>query len=268
MQECRITQEAGNALDLRVWCMPILFHETTYSIMVAQNIENEKRREILEKTFFHDLLNTINGLVGLIDLLKETSENNCDDFRDLLDISTRTLIEEIYAQKDLMSAESNNLQIIKSSFNSFSALEETAAIYKRHEVTGEKNISIDPTSCQIKIFTDKGLLTRTIGNMIKNALEASHNGETVTLGCKQTDEKNIEFWVHNKRPMSREAQLQVFQRSYSTKGKGHGIGTWSVKLLTEQYLNGKASFTSSEEEGTIFRISIPIGSKSDLDILE
>lgn len=268
MQECRITQQNGNALDLRIWCMPLMIDEKLHSVFVAQNIDNEKRREILERTFFHDILNTAGGLRGIMNILKDSSKSDYEKFKNLIEVSTETLMEEIYAQKDLLAAENNNLKVSKLGFNSLSALEETAAIYQRHEVGMDKNILIAPESCNIDIYSDKRLLKRIIGNMTKNALEASKPAETVTLGCKQASQKVIEFFVHNGRAMSQEAQHQVFQRSFSTKGAGRGIGTWSIKLLTEQYLNGQASFVSSEEEGTIFKVIIPIGSEDDIGISE
>jgi signal transduction histidine kinase len=49
----------------------------------------------------------------------------------------------------------------------------------------------------------------------------------------------------------------MFQRSFSTKGAGRGLGSYSVKLLSERYLNGKVSFTSSEDEGTTFIARYP-----------
>jgi signal transduction histidine kinase len=75
----------------------------------------------------------------------------------------------------------------------------------------------------------------------------------VTLGAKATDQA-VEFWVHNPGVMPREVQLQVFHRSFSTKGVGRGLGTYSIKLLTERYLKGTASFKSSPEEGTVFTV--------------
>ena len=56
--------------------------------------------------------------------------------------------------------------------------------------------------------------------------------------------------------ISKEVQLQVFQRSFSTKGNGRGIGTYSIKLLSENYLNGKVGFTSSVSEGTVFFVDL------------
>ena len=100
-------------------------------------------------------------------------------------------------------------------------------------------------------------LRRVIGNLIKNALEASEKGQTVTLGCTAVD-TGVEFWVNNAGSMPRPVQLQMFQRSFSTKGAGRGLGTYSVKLLTGKYLKGKVSFTTSPDAGTTFRVSYPV----------
>ena len=55
--------------------------------------------------------------------------------------------------------------------------------------------------------------------------------------------------------MPANVQLQMFQRSFSTKGRGRGLGTYSVKLLTEKYLQGRIAFTSTSEAGTTFAVT-------------
>jgi len=67
----------------------------------------------------------------------------------------------------------------------------------------------------------------------------------------------VRFTVHNPGEMPQEASLQVFQRSFSTKGTGRGLGTYSMKLLSEQYLQGKVGFSSTPEEGTLFFAEYP-----------
>ncbi len=97
-----------------------------------------------------------------------------------------------------------------------------------------------------------------MGILVKNALEAVAPGETVTTYCSNTEDK-ITFYVHNPGVMSREVQLQLFQRSFSTKAaEGRGIGTYSVKLFGERYLKGKVAFSSNETEGTVFSLSMPL----------
>jgi sensor histidine kinase regulating citrate/malate metabolism len=63
--------------------------------------------------------------------------------------------------------------------------------------------------------------------------------------------------VHNDNYIERETQLQLFKRSFSTKGAGRGIGAYSMKLFGEKYLNGKVWFESTQKEGTTFYISLP-----------
>ena len=120
-----------------------------------------------------------------------------------------------------------------------------------------KFIQIADNSVNINFTSDESLITRIIFNMIKNALEASDNNDKITIGCTVIDDE-IEFWVHNPKFIPYNVQLQIFQRSFSTKGIGRGIGTYSIKLLTEKYLKGKAYFTSKLDEGTRFCTRFPL----------
>ena len=67
----------------------------------------------------------------------------------------------------------------------------------------------------------------------------------------------MRIWVHNLAVMPRSTQLQMFQRSFSTKGNDRGLGTYSIRLLTERYLKGEVSFTSDEAKGTTFILRLP-----------
>jgi len=49
----------------------------------------------------------------------------------------------------------------------------------------------------------------------------------------------------------------MVSRAFSTEGSGHGLGTYSIKLITEKYLQGKVSFVSNKQEGTRFTVQYP-----------
>ena len=70
--------------------------------------------------------------------------------------------------------------------------------------------------------------------------------------------KQIQFWCNNHGVIPRETQLQIFHRSFSTKGEGRGIGLYSVKLMTERYLKGSVKFTSDDSSGTTFTVTYPL----------
>ena len=118
-----------------------------------------------------------------------------------------------------------------------------------------KEIEVLGACYDAHIKTDKILLSRVIGNLLKNALEAESPGAKITLSCEKTAD-GAAFIVHNPACMPENSRLQVFQRSFSTKGAGRGLGTYSIRLLTEKYLKGKVSFTTGPE-GTIFRVEYP-----------
>ena len=111
-------------------------------------------------------------------------------------------------------------------------------------MTWGKAIVVEPSAESCDLVTDPVLLRRVLTSLITNALEASPDGSTVTLDC-YGDGDTVCLTVHNIAVMPPRVQSQIFAPSFSTKGSGRGLGTYSVKLLTERYLGGQASFSSS-----------------------
>jgi signal transduction histidine kinase len=256
IDECRILRENGQALDLRVWATPLLVDGERFSTFAIQDISHEKRRRVLERAFFHDLLNIAGGLRGFVELLRESPPDEVAETREWIYAISQHLIEEINTQKQLAAAENNDLSVRPAPVQSLSFLREVVEAYRNHDVAEGRTIVIDPLAQDVWFVSDVRLLRRVIGNMLKNALEAVAPGETVALSCRN-DAEGVHFTVHNPGFIPRDVQLQIFQRSFSTKGNGRGIGTYSMKLLSEGYLKGEVGFTTSPEEGTVFWARYP-----------
>jgi len=256
VRECRITQRTGDSLDLRVWASPLDAGNEHLTVFTVMDISHEKRRRALEKIFFHDILNTTCSLMSSAYLMNGASQDEKDELIQKVVLITDVLNEEITAQRTLANAENGELAVVLSEFESKDVLLKIAKMYSNIEQNNFHAIAISPNSANRTLWTDRVLLKRVIGNMVKNALEACSRGDTVTIGCISIDHE-VQFWVHNPGSMPREVQLQVFQRSFSTKGADRGLGTYSIKLLTERYLKGSVNFSTSPEEGTTFTITIP-----------
>jgi signal transduction histidine kinase len=245
------------AYDLRIWASPFVINNEDFTAVTLQDIQNEKWRSFLERIFFHDILNTATGLQGTIDLLINYKEKvNTDELMERIGNITKNLIEEIQSQQLLISAENDILELSPSVFSSLEILNDVVKTYENQELTKGKILVIAPHSKDVEITSDRTLLRRIIGNMTKNAIEAVPENSTITLGCKVEGEK-INYWAHNPGFIPRKIQLQIFNRSFSTKGLGRGLGTYSMKLLSS-FLNGKVTFTTSKDSGTTFNITIPI----------
>ncbi len=257
VQECRMTiAGAGGeeALDLRVWATPMDLGSEQFTFYVVANIADEKRRTWLETIFLHDLMNSATALRGFSWLLATGDAK--PEFIQRVGALADRMVEEIEAHRQLMAAENHELQVDIRDCDTSQLLQDIFASYNNADSLNGRLLRIDAATKQTIIRTDKGLLLRVLGNMTKNAIEGSAPGETVTLGCRSEPEAVV-FWVHNPTYIPENIRLQIFNRSFSTKGSGRGLGTYSMKFLTEHYLSGRIDFTSSEDGGTEFTAKYP-----------
>ncbi len=259
VEECHMLRSpGGDALDLRVVSTPLVLENESFVICIVTDISHEKRLEVLERTFLHDISNTLMVLRGVADLATESGSLEDATLIKELDLSVQIMTDEVNGHKELLAAESGDLPIHPTSMSSLSILQDVVALYRSLQIARARTIQIVPSSADVRFSTDKTQLTRIVGNMLKNALEASPSGERVLVGCDRDRDTQVSFWVQNFQVMPPEVQLQIFNRSFSTKGNGRGIGTYSIKLLCERYLKGEVSFVSSAEQGTIFKVTLPL----------
>ncbi|MGA2797563.1 MAG: ATP-binding protein [Thermoguttaceae bacterium] len=258
VRECRVLVSGASGdspMDLRVTATPITMGGEQFVVAAIEDISQPKRLDVLQRVFFHDVLNTAFCISAYTHSLKN-DQKNIEDACNLLKYLSDELIEEINAQRDLLAAESGDLNVLDEPVAVLQLLEELRLKYLKNPEAEGRKVEL----CSVwdgTIQTDRRLLRRVLSNMLKNGLEATDPGQTVTLSCTESGD-SAAFTVHNREVMPLDVQLQIFQRSFSTKGEaGRGIGTYSIKLLGEQYLGGKVEFTSREPEGTSFVLTVP-----------
>ena len=258
VEECRIMRDSPHEpspLDLRVWATP-LAAPGPFTVFAIKDISDEKRRAVLERIFYHDVLNAASSLLGTVELWKSISGDEAKEVSATANYLAEQIIEEIRAGRDLTAAERGELVPEFCEINVASFLASLHSSYSHFASLADKHLVTEPVAGPLSIYSDAALLRRVLGNLIKNGLESSEPGGAITVRFEGTDGPS--FSVHNDSVMSETVQRQIFQRSFTTKaGTGHGIGTFSVKILTERYLNGTASFISTVENGTTFTVRLP-----------
>ena len=242
--------------EMNVISAPVTFGGEEFYVIILQDISESKRRAALERIFFHDLLNSVGGLYGLLTVLKE--ETSPEQSRELINLSeeaSSNIIEEILVQRQIRAAEVGDLIVNIELVNTVELLSSAIKKIAFHRAGKDARIVTAEDSVSVDFETDKILLQRVIINLLKNAMEANDINEEIYAGVANGGDKVI-FWVRNNQVISEEIQMQLFHRSFSTKGAGRGLGTYSTRLLTENFLKGKVSFTSNEKDGTVFRIEL------------
>lgn len=260
-EECRISISVdGNivALDFLVHTQPISFDGRKYTLFTVKDISSNKRRDALERIFFHDVLNTVQAIKGLVEILPDVNDDESKQtITSAIISSTKQLSHEIKSQSALRSAEDGRLEPDFTITTANRILEGVAELYENNPSYNDRKLTIKYSDEIFQLTTDIALAVRSLGNLTKNALEASQNDEEVIIRTELL-ENEIVFHVHNNKVIPENIQNQLFNRSFSTKtSKGHGIGLYSVKLIVHQYLKGRISFVSNETERTIFSIYLP-----------
>lgn len=263
-----IFRKAKEAVHLKVNSSRVRIEGDEYVITVLQPVNQEERKVSLERIFYHDILNSAGVLKGLIELLHEhylqqrsetahpEDKNEMDELWNATILSSARIVEEIQAQRDFSKAERNELALNISPIHTGSFFRELRNWFTAYELSEEGQIRQAEGFEELAFSSDPVILRRVFINLIKNALEAAPRGSAVVIDARGNTDA-VTLSVRNQGVMPREVQRSLFRQTFSTKGTGRGFGSYSVKLLTEQYLQGSVSFISDDEHQTIFKVKLP-----------
>ncbi len=251
--ECNIALKSGASLTLSVSTRPFAFKGESYIFCALEDVSEKKRREMLEGIFLHDILNTAAVLSGLGDVYDELKPQ---EIKLLLKDVSANISDEVQSYRLISHAETQSLQPTFAEVDLGELGQEVARSLQSMQKFRHREIRIELDHA--RIVTERTFLRRVLINMLKNALEASGGNDLVGFTCRcNKDRKEAVFSVTNPQYIPHNDQLKLFQKSFSTKGRGRGWGTYSIKVLTEKYLQGDVGFTSCPEEGTTFKVRIP-----------
>lgn len=255
---CALTAERDgvvNDICLLVRAQPVVIDDHRWIMIFAQDITQQQFWVNLERVFFHDINNILSSLLGNSQLLSLSMPDN-EYVREIFDASRR-LAGEISLQRSLSQEKDSKYFIRRIDSNLNDLRKEIKIMIRDHQAFGNLEIIEKWPDEDVVLHTDIRLVSRIIGNMLINASEATADGGVVKLTTIVTD-SHVQWDVWNEGVIAEEVQDRIFQRHFSTKAKvGRGLGTYSMKLFGEKYLNGTVSFTSSREAGTTFTFLLP-----------
>lgn len=229
---------------------------------IRQREELEKVKGQVERMIRHDLRNPLNGIIAaaevlMVDDLSEEQRELCTVIRE----SGRKLDSMLSSSMDLIRMEEGSYVLQPQPVNLVSVLSEV-----RRELeplagnTGvEVEYSVDGSpiswSSQLVVEGEKLYLSQAIANLVRNAIEASDDGDTVHVRLTTGDEYELE--IHNRTAVPEDVRDVFFDR-YATSGKnnGTGLGTYVAALVTRVH-HGNIAFTTSEEDGTRVTVRLP-----------
>lgn len=253
-----VSEKDGDKADicLKVKAEPIELENQKWVLFYAQDITRLQFWANLDRVFFHDINNILTSLYGNVQLLELSQPDNNETIS--IRKTIERLINEVAVQKNLAQHKDSALQPVDYAVSLSHIRKEIEFIIRGH--TSMQKIKLIQTwpDQDMIIKTDPLLLSRILGNMVINALEATEEGGFIRLLVK-ANSRQITWEVWNKAVIPQDFQPRIFQRYFSSKsGSGRGLGTYSMKLFGETYLGGEVSFISTKSKGTIFKFTLPV----------
>lgn len=259
-RDCALTLDQNGIRQDRffhVLSSPLQIEGRRLIAIILHDFTEQQNRAALERVFFHDLRNTIYSLDGAAQLLETRATPESSDLSLTIQQLTHRLSQEVAVQGLLCKSDKAVPRLKLTRIDLGELIRELQAHFAAHPAARSKHLEVGVYSSSWELSSDASLLFRILCNMLVNAFEATEDGGTVKFWIEPS-ESDYTFCVWNKAAIPFPVARRVFQRNFSTKaGMGRGLGTYSIKLLTEEFLFGKAGFVTSSTTGTTFRVTLP-----------
>lgn len=223
-----------------------------------------KSKNRLLTTVMHDLKNPINGILGLIELLKEQTDNQ--NRTELLNMMFRAADKSLNIIQDLLQIaemENENFKLKTEKTNLNYLIE--SLVKQNYPEAQNKKIKlytiqeIDPLPVKIELLK----FQRVLENLISNSLKFTKEGGEILIHSYAQNKKAMMIVKDTGIGIPYGLQPSIFDQFTKARRQGlkgeetTGLGMFIVKVIVELH-KGKISLESKEGLGTKFIVEIPL----------
>jgi PAS domain S-box-containing protein len=236
-------------------------------IGVVRDVTDRHRLEVLKEDvdhiMRHDLRSPLNGIKGIVGVIK--AEENPDpeetgQWLDLLESEAERMNRLIDTSLCMIKMEQGSYEFDPQPVD---IVPITANLeHELHSVLRSKQLELSfrvngvkpDKDTRFEVLGNGVLVHSMLGNLVRNAAEASPKGETVYVDAWY--EGTAKILIRNKGEVPESIRGRFFDK-YATAGKkgGTGLGTYSARLIAENF-GGRISMTTSAEAGTAVTLEL------------
>jgi two-component system sensor histidine kinase HydH len=202
----------------------------------------------------HDLKTPLIAIGGISRLLHRNLEED-SPHREKLDI----IVEEVQRLERMIKEMldfSRPLELHRSQEDMTKAISQSLAIVSN--LAQERKVKVEwpsPKNLPVTSF-DAARMKQALINLLINAIEASPEGETVSVSSYQKGGKIVIDVSDHGCGIPADKQEEIFSPFFTTKENGTGLGLPIAKKIIEAH-KGDLEVLENREKGVIFRIRMP-----------
>jgi two-component system, NtrC family, nitrogen regulation sensor histidine kinase NtrY len=230
----------------------VLALEDSTQLMQAQKLAawNEAARRIA-----HEIKNPLTPIQLSAERIARKFRNGDADMSATIEQGTKTIVDEV-GQLNRMVDEFARFARMPAIHLRHARLadilEQAAALYR--EVKPGVAISVDADP-DIELLMDPEQIHRAVGNLLKNAVEATESG-TIALSARRKPRQVIIEVADPGRGVPDGDKEKMFLPYFSTKGRGTGLGLAIVHRIVRDH-DGQIHVFDNHPRGTRFEIQLP-----------
>ncbi|PKL18152.1 MAG: hypothetical protein CVV49_07405 [Spirochaetae bacterium HGW-Spirochaetae-5] len=216
----------------------------------------------------HELRNPLNGILGMIGLLKTSGLNHLQfQQAQLLEFSSQSLVRIINDLLDFSSIEKGNFRLSRETFYASELMEKTVKLLEIPAKNKGLSLKYINNAGQVyQLEGDPNRLQQIIINLITNSIKYSEHGDITLQQDIVADGKADVLYkfsvTDNGIGIPEEKMETIFtefvqlEDTYTKTQQGLGLGLAIVKSLT-QMMNGKIEVQSVYGKGSTFSVTLP-----------
>lgn len=204
----------------------------------------------LIRVLTHEIMNTLTPVISLSEALLPRTEGEQHEGLEVIHRTSKDLIRFVENYRQFTHVPTPQ----PSPFDVKPFLQRMASQAKpllRKDVT--ITISVEPDD--LMVYADEGLIARVVSNLLKNAAEATSEGQHISLHAfSDTDESVIIDVSDDGEPIPPDIASHIFIPFFTTKNEGSGIGL-SISRQIMRVSNGSIALLPDRHDGqTTFRL--------------
>ena len=213
-------------------------------------------REAVERIARHDLKTPLNNIASMLERIRMLHPYGKEEDAILQAIAetAKRALDMLQLSMDFGRMEDGQYEFVPSSVDVAEIAETVCSTLQRHAQSKHLSIALKRAAHPCVANADWVLCETIVENLLRNAIEASPEGDQITVDVFAGDKVGIS--IHNRGAVP-ESVRKTFFHKYSTTGKvgGNGLGTYSAWVMARAQ-GGNVQMQTSETLGTTLTVEL------------